>query len=90
MADRLLDLGGYPEVYADGVGKVEKLAGGNIRLVMFSWRQINNVYQRVICGALVRPSSTLLDCNELREWAKMIDNLPKPPADDVLGLKQQH
>jgi hypothetical protein len=67
--DELVDVGGYPEVYADGVGEVQIL-DSNARFLSFSWHRIDGVYRRGIVASIVRPVASLSGEAELVERAK--------------------
>ncbi len=56
----LIDLGNYPEIYADDVAEIQLLNGGNRRVVFFSWRRINGVFQRMVVGAVIRPAVSIM------------------------------
>ena len=48
---------GHPikDIYADGVADVELLAGGNVRLILFTWER----GQRVIVARIVQPQASI-------------------------------
>jgi hypothetical protein len=56
MRDDLVDLGDYPEIYADGLGEAQFL-GANARLVLFTWHKMDGVFRRKIAATVVRPVS---------------------------------
>lgn len=56
--DALLDTGGHPEVFADGLGDVQ-FVGANARLVLFAWRKMGGVYRRCVVAEMIRPLATL-------------------------------
>jgi hypothetical protein len=58
MSNDLIDMGGYPEIYADGLGDVE-VVGSNARLVLFNWRRIDGVFRRQTCATVIRPVASL-------------------------------
>lgn len=62
---RLLDLGNYPEIQADGLGDV-MFHEGKAHFVLFGWRRIDGVWRRVIVGLIIRPASSLLPEQTIR------------------------
>jgi hypothetical protein len=56
MRNDLLDLGNYPEIYADGLAEVQFL-GANARLVLFTWHKMDGVFRKMIAVTIIRPVS---------------------------------
>jgi hypothetical protein len=75
MRDDLVDLGDYPEIYADGLGEAQFL-GANARLVLFTWHKMDGVFRRKIAATVVRPVSGLGADTEMILAAKD----QRPPA----------
>ncbi len=64
--DSLLDLGNYPEVYANGLGDVFEVAA-NIHMLWFRWRLIDGVMRRCLAGEVITPVASLTPV-VLRAW----------------------
>lgn len=75
MPSTLVDLGAYPEIYADGIGDLQMLAGNNTRMVLFSWRKLDGVYRKVITGMVIRPAATL--CHPM-QWEEVARTMAPP------------
>ena len=73
----LVDMGGYPELYCDGIAQVEQLRGQNVRLLLFTWRKFDGIYRRTACGAIVCPADSWLgiSAQQMQDWAIP----PNPP-----------
>jgi hypothetical protein len=56
--DSLLDLGNYPEIYADGVGDMYEIAA-NSHFLLFRWRMMDGVLRRCLTGEIIRPTMTM-------------------------------
>lgn len=56
---RLLDLGGYPEIRADGLAQVFSYAG-NAHIILFGWRRIDGIWRQTVAGLVIRPLTALL------------------------------
>jgi hypothetical protein len=56
MSNDIIDLGGYPEFYADEVAEIQSLSGGNRRVIYIAWKKLDGVYRRVISGVAIRPA----------------------------------
>jgi hypothetical protein len=54
----LLDFGGTPEIYSDGIADVT-IIGEVARLRLYIWRQIDGEFKRVLSVTLLRPVSSL-------------------------------
>ena len=67
--DELVDMGGYPEIYADGVGDCH-IVGGVAKMMLFSWHRIDGVLRKCIVASIVRPVSSLGSEADLIERAK--------------------
>jgi hypothetical protein len=81
----LIDFASYPEIYADGLGSVE-IIGANARLALFSWRRIDGVFRRQICGLVIRPVALLSSDFEMVEVAKR-NATPEPLLKQVVTLQ---
>lgn len=55
---RLLDLGGYPEIHADGLGNV-LFHQDSAHFVLFGWRNLDGVWRRTVVGTITRPISSV-------------------------------
>jgi hypothetical protein len=75
-------LGGYPDIYADGLGDVE-VVGANARLFLFNWRRIGGVFRRQICATVIRPVASLASDFEMIEVAKR-KPMPEPIRQAVI------
>lgn len=68
---KLVDLGGYPEIYADGIGAIEEI-GGNVRMISFTWRRIDGVFRKCIVVSIVRPARSIAEAVPLFQTAMTI------------------
>lgn len=60
------------DIYADGIGDVQRLGDGVFRTVYFTWaRSAGGIYERHVVAKLVRPRSSLL--NPMGDLARKID-----------------
>lgn len=51
-----------PDIFISGIGRIEKLAGGMVRVVYYAERQIEpGLIEHVVVAKLVRPIATLID-----------------------------
>jgi hypothetical protein len=57
------------DLYADDIGDVQKLGGGNFRSIFFVWRYDGLIYKPVPVLSLVRPA-TSLGAGEVRKWLR--------------------
>jgi hypothetical protein len=71
---QLMELGTYPEIYADGIGDVQNL-GSTIRKLFFTWQKIDGIYQRIVVVSIIRPITTLGQSGALLT-AAMMDTPP--------------
>ena len=55
---RLLDIGGYPEISADGLANV-LFHADKAHFVLFGWRNLDGVWRRVVVGTIMRPVSSV-------------------------------
>ncbi len=78
----LLDFGGTPEIYADGIFEVH-IIGEVARLRLFVWRQIDGEFKRVLCCTLIRPASSLGQGWELKKNALVFSPQPGNTIPDV-------
>lgn len=83
MPDELIETGGYPEIYADDLADAQLLTGGNVRLVLFSWRKIEGIYRKCIAGMVVRPLATMPAQHEVLHSAERARALTPPGAGGV-------
>lgn len=56
--DSLLDLGNYPEIFADGVADMYEVAT-NMHFLLFRWRMMDGVLRRCLTGEVIRPTMTV-------------------------------
>lgn len=78
MATLGCDFSGFDltDVYADDIGDVQKLAGGNFRSIFFVWRADGGIVRKVPVLSLIRPIASLTG-GEIRRWLREI---PDPSA----------
>jgi hypothetical protein len=84
MRDDLLDFGGYPEIYADGVGAVDIL-GVNARTKMFTWQKIDGVYPRVTVLSVVRPVGSF--AADIETFRASTENLAAHAPHTIVALQ---
>ena len=56
--DSLLDLGNFPELYADGLGDVYEV-DANLHMLWFRWRLIDGVMRRCLAGEVIQPIASV-------------------------------
>lgn len=71
---RLVEYGEYPEISADGVGDL-KVIGTKLYIVLFRWRRVDGIYQRCICGEIIRSFASLREEQFMWDRAMMGINL---------------
>jgi len=78
----ILDIGGYPEIYADEVAEIQHLSCGNRRVVLCAWHRVDGVYRRMVVGAIIRPVSSFA-----LSIPKFLDAMSLVAPVGVLGLQ---
>jgi hypothetical protein len=62
----LLDLGNYPEIFADGIGDVFTV-GPMAHVILFKWHKLNGVFRRIIAGEVIRPVGAV-SLDQVAKW----------------------
>ena len=66
MTTELLDLGNYPEIFADGIGDVFTV-GSMAHVILFKWHKLDGVFRRIIAGEVIRPVGAVT-LEQIAQW----------------------
>jgi hypothetical protein len=65
----LLDLGNYPEIFADGIGDVFSI-GRMAHVVLFRWHKVDGVFRKIIAGEVIRPVGAV-SLEQVSKWGSI-------------------
>lgn len=83
----LIEEGQLPEFFVSGIGRIEKLAGGMVRVVFYSERRLDTgEVERVAVCRMIRPIATWHESLQIVSRALAIPDVVVVPGADALRM----